>query len=201
MKKHLLTLVIALSSTAVWADKFEGFYVGTSIDADKLRLNENDQDKKADFAFSYGAVMGVISPLSESAVGALEIRLSRQFAGGFAEKSNQDNLKQNLHLSFAYLQGYQVYNFLPYVKAGISNYWLEINQKSKDKPSDKFSRFGYDFGVGLRIAFADNLHLSGEYNFGGFFKDKSSEKDDDYQKAIKRAKGNHSFSANLLYKF
>ncbi|MCK3656371.1 hypothetical protein A4G19_11675 [Pasteurellaceae bacterium Macca] len=190
MKKILPLLAIASFSSVAMADNFTGFGVGLEVQKNKYTLKSGNDEVRLvgkrptslNLPLSYGFRFG-----SSNFIGNAELKpllSGGKFFEGKDINGNKLTGKFKYLGNINYAQGYQLGNFLPYVKVGvISGKWKIGNETGKVR--------GAHYGLGTKYALTNNLELGLEF-MRGHLKDKSD----------KTAKIRvNEFSTNLTYRF
>ncbi|MGX2973532.1 outer membrane beta-barrel protein [Ursidibacter arcticus] len=178
MKKVFVIASLVATNIAMANNTFTGWYVGGELNSTKhsltipyseLGLYRHNGNFEAGGSRSAGiAVLGGYGfDFSEKFVGLVEgkVRLGNATTKNrFGEVTS----KEKYNLSVSYLQGYRLNNFLPYIKLGAQAGVFDMNEEAipmaNDRTLEGVSAIGFEYGVGVRYIFANNLEAGIEYS-------------------------------------
>lgn len=182
MKKLLLATLIATSALSAQANSpFTGWYVGGEIVSSKHTFKIYSDETTGKNGTGFAILGGYGFEFGENFVGLAEAKLkfggskstakyeTRSYFGYHSE--DKTATEENYQLSLAYLQGYRIDNFLPYIKISANTASYDINSTFADNGGiEGETAFGAGIGAGIKYAINDNLTAGIEYHHI-FFRD------------------------------
>lgn len=195
MKKTILTgLLLTLTGTANANDNFTGWFVGGELSSTKHELSFSDEHtfQNGSRSAGLGIFGGYGFDFAGNFIGQAEAKLR---TGGSKTKNEFGDVvsKEKYNLTLAYLQGYRINAFLPYIKVGVGVSNVDIDNNSLANAGapevEGSSAIGFGYGVGVKYAINEKFDAGIE-----FYKAHLSGFDDIKFKAT-------TVSAGLSYRF